>query len=91
MNRDKLREAAQYLHGYAEERRMFGLKSAAEQTDMAARILDKLASGEWAMVPTKITDAMIAAARKTHEGAHYLPVSLYDSMLAAAPDPLEGA
>lgn len=39
-----------------------------------------------AIVPIVPTNEMISAARKDHEGEWYLPSSLYDSMLAAAPD-----
>ena len=41
----------------------------------------------WQIVPIEPTKEMIDAARDQHEGEKYLPVSLYKSMLAAAPKP----
>jgi hypothetical protein len=38
----------------------------------------------YALVPVEPTEAMLDAAREHHEGEHYLPVSLWRSMLAAA-------
>jgi hypothetical protein len=40
----------------------------------------------WKLVPVEPTEAMILAAREHHEGDHYLPVSLWRAMLAAAPE-----
>jgi len=39
----------------------------------------------YTLVPIEPTEEMIDAARNDHEGAPYLPVSLWRSMLAAAP------
>ena len=41
----------------------------------------------WKLVPVEPTPEMITAAKNDHEGESYLPVSLYKSMLAAAPQP----
>lgn len=41
----------------------------------------------WRLVPVEPTEEMITAARDSHEGEAYLPVSLYKAMLAAAPAP----
>jgi len=41
----------------------------------------------WKLVPVEPTDEMVKAARSAHEGAPYLPMTLYASMLAASPSP----
>jgi len=38
------------------------------------------------IVPIEPTDAQITSANDYHEGGYYLPVSLYKSMIAAAPE-----
>jgi hypothetical protein len=43
----------------------------------------------WKLVPVEPSWEMISAAIKSHEGDAFLPVSLYKSMLAAAPNPSE--
>lgn len=40
----------------------------------------------WKLVPVEPNWEMISAAIKSHEGDAFLPVSLYKSMLAAAPE-----
>jgi hypothetical protein len=40
----------------------------------------------WKLVPVEPTWEMISAAIKTHEGDAFLPVSLYKTMLASAPE-----
>ena len=39
----------------------------------------------WQLVPITPTPEMVMACRDEHDGANYLPYSLYASMLAAAP------
>lgn len=46
--------------------------------------LDAAVPEGYALVPVEPTEAMIVAAREHHEGDHYLPVSLWRAMLAAA-------
>lgn len=41
----------------------------------------------WKLVPVEPSWEMVSAAIKSHEGDAFLPVSLYKSMLAAAPSP----
>jgi hypothetical protein len=41
----------------------------------------------WKLVPVEATDEMVRAARAAHEGAPYLPMTLYQSMIAASPSP----
>jgi len=38
------------------------------------------------IVPIEPTEAQIKSANDHHEGGYYLPVSLYKSMIAAAPE-----
>ena len=40
----------------------------------------------WKLVPVEPSWEMISAAIKTHEGDAFLPVSLYKTMMAAAPE-----
>ena len=52
-------------------------------------VLSRAIPEGWMLVPNIPTPEMIRAARNDHEGNYFLPVSLYQSMLAAAPSPQE--
>jgi hypothetical protein len=83
MDADKLREAAETL---ADMTKCIPLndRSMAAVTTMYT-IASKLASGEWVMVPRKMTDAMVLAP------VHAIWSPDWDKIIAAAPDPLEEA
>ncbi|WP_155756721.1 hypothetical protein [Acinetobacter nectaris] len=45
--------------------------------------LEKLESGEFVLMPRKLSENMVLHAHKYHEGEPYLPYSLYESFVEA--------